>query len=202
MAVAPTLAPSTNSTTARPIPDFVLITPPPIRPDLPDPPTLGRPQGDGLREVKGIFNLLVSAPANPSPINPVQPSFATITLRGLFAPGVIAAVDLQFLNLTKGTDITNIFFPTAIAQFKNLLIGRGNTYIDRLEGITFFLNPDTNSGQPTFTFPANPTQYTLAISNGDVILVILVIRDSFNQTLRLEARANAGQPSPSPSPSP
>lgn len=192
VAVAPTIAPSGTSTTARPVPDFAPITPPPVQPDLPDPPTLGRPARDGLPAVTGVFNLLVSAPPNPTALNPVQASFATITLQGLLAPGVIADVDLQFLNLTRGTDITNIFFPTAIEQFENILVGRGNSYIDRIEGITLSnASPGVATATSTFTFPANPVSYASAIGRGDVILVILVIRDSFGQALRLEARAEA-----------
>ncbi|MFQ3584161.1 MAG: hypothetical protein SNJ85_04400 [Cyanobacteriota bacterium] len=142
--------------------------------------------------VVGVFNLLVSDPGNPATLNPVQASFATIRLQGLLAPGVISEVDLQFLNLTRGTDITNIFFPTAIAQFENILIGRGNSFIDRIEGITLSnASPGAATATSTFTFPANPVSYASAVGQGDVILVILVIRDSFDQVLRIEARAAA-----------
>jgi hypothetical protein len=122
---------------------------------------------------------LLSSPANPVQINPVGSAFVTITLRGLLAPGVIRSVEVQFFNISRGTDITSIFLPTAIEQFRNTLIGRGNSYDDR-NGITL-----------GFTFPANLAAYNTNVAAGERVLVIVVIRDSFGQALRLEARAQA-----------
>ena len=156
VAVAPTISPNLTPITFRPGPDFAPITPPPVQPDLPDPPSLLSTGG---------FNLSVGS------------AFATITLRGLLAPGVIGSVEVQFFNISRGTDITSIFLPTAIEQFRNTLIGRGNSYDDR-NGITL-----TNG----FTFPADPAAYTANVAAGERVLVILVIRDSFGQALRLEA---------------
>jgi hypothetical protein len=130
----------------------------------------------------GEFNLLLSSPANPVQINPVGSAFVTITLRGLRAPGVIRSVEVQFFNISRGTDITSIFLPTAIEQFRNTLIGRGNSYDDRINGITL-----TNG----FTFPADLAAYNTNVAAGERVLVIVVIRDSFGQALRLEARAQA-----------
>ena len=172
VAVAPTIAPNLTPITFRPGPDFAPITPPPVQPDLPDPPRL-LPTGE--------FNLLLSAPPNPAVIPPVGSAFVTITLRGLFAPGVIRSVEVQFFNISRGTDITSIFLPTAIEQFRNTLIGRGNSYGDR-DGITL---------TDGFTFPADLAAYNTNVAAGERVLVIVVIRDSFGQALRLEARAQA-----------
>lgn len=163
VAVAPTIAPNLTPITFRPGPDFAPITPPPVQPDLPDPPRL-LPDG-------GEFNLSLSSPA-----------FVTITLKGLLAPGVIRSVEVQFFNISRGTDITSIFLPTAIEQFRNTLIGRGNSYDDRINGITL---------TDGFTFPANLAAYNTNVAAGETVLVIVVIRDSFGQALRLEARAQA-----------
>lgn len=173
VAVAPTISPNLTPITFRPGPDFAPITPPPVQPDLPDPPRL-LPTGE--------FNLLLSAPPNPAVIPPVGSAFVTITLRGLLAPGVIRSVEVQFFNISRGTDITGIFLPTAIEQFRNTLIGRGNSYDDRINGITL-----TNG----FTFPADLAAYNTNVAAGERVLVIVVIRDSFGQALRLEARAQA-----------
>jgi len=143
-------------------PTIAPITPPPIQLDLPDPPSL-LPDGE--------FNL-----------SSVESAFVTITLRGLLAPGVIRSVEVQFFNISRGTDITSIFLPTAIEQFRNTLIGRGNSYDDRINGITL-----TNG----FTFPADLAAYNTNVAAGERVLVIVVIRDSFGQALRLEARAQA-----------
>jgi len=142
-------------------PTIAPITPLPIQLDLPDPPSL-LPDGE--------FNL-----------SSVESAFVTITLRGLLAPGVIRSVEVQFFNISRGTDITSIFLPTAIEQFRNTLIGRGSSYDDR-NGITL-----TNG----FTFPADLAAYTANVAAGERVLVILVIRDSFGQALRLEADAQA-----------
>ncbi|MFS8872236.1 hypothetical protein NW870_04230 [Synechococcus sp. R50.1] len=160
VAVAPTIAPNLTPITFRPGPDFAPITPPPVQPDLPDPPSL-----------TGGFNL-----------SSVGSAFVTITLSGLFAPGVIRSVEVQFFNISRGTDITSIFLPTAIEQFRNTLIGRGNSYDDRINGITL------TGG---FTFPADPAAYTANVATGERVLVIVVIRDSFGQALSLEADAQA-----------
>ena len=160
VAVAPTISPNLTPITFRPGPDFAPITPPPVQPDLPDPPSL-LPTGG--------FNLSVGS------------AFATITLRGLLAPGVIRSVEVQFFNISRGTDITSIFLPRAIEQFRDTLIGRGNSYDDR-NGITL-----TNG----FTFPADPAAYNTNVAAGERVLVIVVIRDSFGQALRLEANAQA-----------
>ena len=161
VAVAPTIAPNLTPITFRPGPDFAPITPPPIQPDLPDPPSLA-----------GSFQ-----------IGLVRSAFVTITLTDLRAPGVIRSVEVQFFNISRGTDITSIFLPTAIEQFRNTLIGRGNSYDDR-NGITL-----TNG----FTFPADLAAYTANVAAGETVLVIVVIRDSFGQALRLEADAQATQ---------
>ena len=145
-------------------PTIAPITPPPIQLDLPDPPSL-LPDGE--------FNL-----------SSVESAFVTITLRGLLAPGVIRSVEVQFFNISRGTDITSIFLPTAIEQFRNTLIGRGNSYDDRINGITL-----TNG----FTFPADLAAYNTNVAAGETVLVIVVIRDSFGQALRLEADAQATQ---------
>ncbi|ABD01016.1 hypothetical protein [Synechococcus sp. JA-2-3B'a(2-13)] len=145
-------------------PTIAPITPPPIQLDLPDPPSL-LPDGE--------FNL-----------SSVESAFVTITLRGLLAPGVIRSVEVQFFNISRGTDITSIFLPTAIEQFRNTLIGRGNSYDDRINGITL-----TNG----FTFPADLAAYNTNVAAGERVLVIVVIRDSFGQALRLEADAQATQ---------
>ncbi|MGY2794712.1 hypothetical protein ACVWVQ_001782 [Thermostichus sp. MS-CIW-36] len=158
VAVAPTIAPNLTPITFRPGPDFAPITPPPVQPDLPDPPSLS-----------GQFNLSVGS------------AFVTITLAGLRAPGVIRSVEVQFFNISRGTDITSIFLPTAIEQFRNTLIGRGNSYDDR-NGITL------TGG---FTFPADPAAYTANVATGERVLVIVVIRDSFGQALSLKADAQA-----------
>ena len=160
VAVAPTIAPNLTPITFRPGPDFAPITPPPIQPDLPDPPSLA-----------GSFQ-----------IGLVRSAFVTITLTDLRAPGVIRSVEVQFFNISRGTDITGIFLPTAIEQFRNTLIGRGNSYDDRINGITL-----TNG----FTFPADLAAYNTNVAAGERVLVIVVIRDSFGQALRLEARAQA-----------
>ncbi|WP_143596982.1 MULTISPECIES: hypothetical protein [unclassified Synechococcus] len=175
VAVAPTISPNLTPITFRPGPDFAPITPPPIQPDLPDPPSL-RPAPDGE------FNLLLFEPPNLPNIPPVGSAFVTITLKGLLAPGVIRSVEVQFFNISRGTDITGIFLPTAIEQFRNTLIGRGNSYDDRINGITL-----TNG----FTFPADPAAYNTNVAARERVLVIVVIRDSFGQALRLEARAQA-----------
>ena len=175
VAVAPTIAPNLTPITFRPGPDFAPITPPPVQPDLPDPPSL-RPAPDGE------FNLLLFEPPNLPNIPPVGSAFVTITLKGLLAPGVIRSVEVQFFNISRGTDITGIFLPTAIEQFRNTLIGRGNSYDDRINGITL-----TNG----FTFPASLAAYNANVAAGERVLVIVVIRDSFGQALRLEARAQA-----------
>jgi hypothetical protein len=159
VAVAPTIAPNLTPITFRPGPDFAPITPPPVQPDLPDPPSLA-----------GSFQ-----------IGLVRSAFVTITLKDLLAPGVIRSVEVQFFNISRGTDITSIFLPTAIEQFRNTLIGRGNSYDDR-NGITL---PNG------FTFPADLAAYNTNVAAGERVLVIVVIRDSFGQTLRLEADAQA-----------
>ena len=159
VAVAPTIAPNLTPITFRPGPDFAPITPPPIQPDLPDPPSLA-----------GSFQ-----------IGLVRSAFVTITLTDLRAPGVIRSVEVQFFNISRGTDITSIFLPTAIEQFRNTLIGRGNSYGDR-DGITL---------TDGFTFPADPAAYNTNVAAGERVLVIVVIRDSFGQALRLEASNQA-----------
>ena len=161
VAVAPTISPNLTPITFRPGPDFAPITPPPVQPDLPDPPSLLSTGG---------FNL-----------SSVESAFVTITLRGLLAPGVIRSVEVQFFNISRGTDITSIFLPTAIEQFRNTLIGRGNSYGDR-DGITL---------TDGFTFPADPAAYNTNVAAGERVLVIVVIRDSFGQALRLEASNQA-----------
>ncbi|MGY4561799.1 hypothetical protein [Thermostichus sp. MS-CIW-32] len=154
VAVAPTIAPNLTPITFRPGPDFAPITPPPVQPDLPDPPSLLSTGGFNLSSVKSAF--------------------VTITLKGLLAPGVIRSVEVQFFNISRGTDITSIFLPTAIEQFRNTLIGRNEITL-------------TNG----FTFPADLAAYNTNVAAGERVLVILVIRDSFGQALRLEADAQA-----------
>lgn len=154
VAVAPTIAPNLTPITFRPGPDFAPITPPPIQPDLPDPPSLA-----------GSFQ-----------IGLVRSAFVTITLTGtgLRAPGVIRSVEVQFFNISRGTDITSIFLPTAIEQFRNTLIGRNEITLPN-----------------GFTFPADLAAYNTNVAAGERVLVILVIRDSFGQALRLEASNQA-----------
>lgn len=213
VAVAPTISPNLTPITFRPGPDFAPITPPPVQPDLPDPPQFG--PGGG-------FN--------------ADQEFASrsykIDITGLIVRGTIASVDVQVLNITCGTDVTDVILPTALEQFKNLLIGRGNTFLDAT-GITF-----------SFTFPTDPRYFNdlrilskairgvrrvdaqgqVQITDeltGDDILIILTIRDSFGQVLRVddsifsgeESRTeirgsaippcgNLPQPTPTPTPTP
>lgn len=187
VAVAPTIAPNLTPITFRPGPDFAPITPPPVQPDLPDPPQFG--PGGG-------FN--------------VDQPFASLSYRvdltNLIVRGGIASVDIQVLNITCGTDVTDVILPTALEQFKNLLIGRGNTFLDAT-GITF-----------SFTFPTDPRYFNdlrilskairgvrrvdaqgqVRIENeltGDDILIILTIRDSFGQVLRVDDSIFSGEKS-------
>ncbi|MFQ3584004.1 MAG: hypothetical protein SNJ85_03590 [Cyanobacteriota bacterium] len=190
MAVAPTLAPNNNPTTVRPAPDFAPITPPPVRPDLPDP-----PQFD---------------PTNPNSGFNANQELASLSYKvdiiDLIVRGTIASVDIQVLNITCGTDVTDVILPTALEQFKNLLIGRGNTFADA-GGFNF-----------SFTFPTDPrffqdlrilskdirgvrkldAQGQATIEDkltGDDIVIILTIRDTFGQVLRVDNSIFSGEQS-------
>lgn len=172
-AVAPTLVPIGPDSTIVTTPNFQPITPPPVGPSVPQAPTLQD-------------NLLILESS---------PAFASITLGRLFAPGVIANVNVQVLNVTRGTDITGIFSASAINQFRALLIGRGGTTLDRTEGI-IISNPIGAEQQSLFTFPANALLYASTVSagasnSGDELLIIITISDAFGQILRQEARTQA-----------
>ncbi|WP_235278714.1 hypothetical protein [Synechococcus sp. Nb3U1] len=124
----------------------------------------------------------------------------------LIVRGVIASVDIQVLNITCGTDVTEVILPTALEQFQNLLIGRGNTFADA-GGFSF-----------SFTFPTDPryfddlrilskgtrgvrkvdAQGQVTIEDeltGDDILIILTIRDTFGQVLRVDNSIFSGEES-------
>jgi hypothetical protein len=190
VAVAPTIAPVNNPTTVRPAPDFAPITPPPVQPNLPDP-----PQFD---------------PTNPNSGFNANQELASLSYKiditDLIVRGAIASVDVQVLNITCGTDVTDVILPTALEQFKNLLIGRGNTFLDAT-GFTF-----------SFTFPTDPrffndlrilskgirgvrrvdAQGQVQVTDeltGDDILIILTIRDSFGQVLRVDNSIFSGEAS-------
>ncbi|MCJ2541701.1 hypothetical protein JX360_02080 [Synechococcus bigranulatus str. 'Rupite'] len=190
VAVAPTLAPNNNPTTVRPAPDFAPITPPPVRPNLPD-----QPQFD---------------PTNPNSGFNANQELASLSYKvdivDLIVRGTIASVDIQVLNITCGTDVTDVILPTALEQFKNLLIGRGNTFADA-GGFNF-----------SFTFPTDPrffndlrilskrirgvrkldAQGQVTIEDeltGDDIVIILTIRDTFGQVLRVDNSIFSGEES-------
>lgn len=204
VAVAPTISPNLTPITFRPGPDFAPITPPPVQPDLPDPPQFG--PGGG-------FN--------------VDQPFASLSYRvdltNLIVRGGIASVDIQVLNITCGTDVTGVIRPEAISQFRNLLVGRGNTFADA-NGFNF-----------SYTFPTDPRFFDdlrifskgirriedREILTGDDIVFVLTIRDAFGQVLRVddsifnpgETRSevrgsaippcgNLPQPTPTPTPTP
>lgn len=204
VAVAPTISPNLTPITFRPGPDFAPITPPPVQPDLPDPPQFG--PGGG-------FN--------------VDQPFASLSYRvdltNLIVRGGIASVDIQVLNITCGTDVTGVIRPEAISQFRNLLVGRGNTFADA-NGFNF-----------SYTFPTDPRFFDdlrifskgirriedREILTGDDIVFVLTIRDAFGQVLRVddsifnpggtrsEVRGSAippcgnlPQPTPTPTPTP
>ncbi|MFS8778914.1 hypothetical protein [Synechococcus sp. W70.1] len=204
VAVAPTISPNLTPITFRPGPDFAPITPPPVQPDLPDPPQFG--PGGG-------FN--------------VDQPFASLSYRvdltNLIVRGGIASVDIQVLNITCGTDVTGVIRPEAISQFRNLLVGRGNTFADA-NGFNF-----------SYTFPTDPRFFddlrifskgirrieNREILTGDDIVFVLTIRDAFGQVLRVddsifnpgETRSevrgsaippcsNLPQPTPTPTPTP
>ncbi|WP_244348828.1 hypothetical protein [Thermostichus vulcanus] len=124
----------------------------------------------------------------------------------LIVRGTIASVDIQVLNITCGTDVTDVILPTALEQFKNLLIGRGNTFADA-GGFNF-----------SFTFPTDPrffndlrilskrirgvrkldAQGQVTIEDeltGDDIVIILTIRDTFGQVLRVDNSIFSGEES-------
>ncbi len=190
VAIAPTLAPVGPPTTLRPVPDFAPVTPPPVQPNLPDP-----PQFDPTNDNSGFR---------------VNQEFASLSYKvdiiDLIVRGVIADVDIQVLNITCGTDVTDVILPTALEQFKNLLTGRGNTFTD-VGGFNF-----------SFTFPTDPrffrdlrilsksirgvrkvdAQGQVTIENeltGDDIVIILTIRDSFGQVLRVDDSIFSGEES-------
>ncbi|MCF2971534.1 hypothetical protein L1047_10040 [Synechococcus sp. Nb3U1] len=190
MAVAPTIAPNNNPTTVRPAPDFAPITPPPVQPNLPD-----QPQFDPTNLNSG-FN------ANQE----LASLSYKVDIIDLIVRGVIASVDIQVLNITCGTDVTEVILPTALEQFQNLLIGRGNTFADA-GGFSF-----------SFTFPTDPryfddlrilskgtrgvrkvdAQGQVTIEDeltGDDILIILTIRDTFGQVLRVDNSIFSGEES-------
>lgn len=179
VAVAPTLAPvQPNTTTPITSPNFPQITPPPITPDLPDQPQIG------------TFS--------------ATQDFASLSYRvditGIRARGVIQSVRLQALNITCGTDVTDAIRPSALAQFQNVLIGRGNTFTDALDPDGFDLS---------FTFPTDPRFFDdlrilfkavraipvvdeegeISLEDeltGDDVVLVLVIEDSFGQVVRVD----------------
>ena len=174
--VGPTLAPvQPNTTTPITTPNYAQITPPPFSPSLPDRPQIGE------------FN--------------ADQEFASLSykidLTGLRVRGVIESVTLQALNITCGTDVTGAIRPSAITQFQNLLIGRGNTF-DDAGGFDF-----------SYTFPTDPRffddlrilskgiraipvvdeegEITLEDElTGDDVVLVLVIEDSFGQVVRVD----------------
>ncbi len=204
VAVAPTISPNLTPITFRPGPDFAPITPPPVQPDLPDPPQFG--PGGGFDVDQPFASLSYK-----------------VDLTNLIVRGVIASVDIQVLNITCGTDVTGVIRPEALSQFRNLLIGRGNTFADA-NGFNF-----------SYTFPTDPRFFDdlrifskgirsiegRNILTGDDIVFVVTIRDSFGQVLRVddsifneneernEVRGfaippcgNLPQPTPTPTPTP
>ncbi len=206
VAVAPTLSPNLTPITFRPGPDFAPITPPPVQPDLPDPPQFG--PGGGFDVDQPFASLSYK-----------------VNLTNLIVRGGIASVDVQVLNITCGTDVTSVIRPEALSQFRNLLIGRGNTFADA-NGFDF-----------SYTFPTDPRFFDdldlrifskairsiegRDILTGDDIVFVVTIRDSFGQVLRVddsifnqgetrnEVRGfaippcgNLPQPTPTPTPTP
>jgi hypothetical protein len=189
----PTLAPDPSETiTPREEPDFPVITPPPVVPDLPDLP-------DGNLQLTQLFYGY------------------QLDFTGLEVPGVIADVDIQALNLTCGTDITPLLDEDALAGLESALIGRGNTYDDRDgDGITNDndFNDDTDIGStPSFRYsiPIEPVEAAFdgrilvkalrdvpvatepggeltfeSQLTGDDIVFIVTITDSFGQFIRIE----------------
>lgn len=204
VAVAPTISPNLTPITFRPGPDFAPITPPPVQPDLPDPPQFGPGGGFDVDQPSASLSYRVD-------------------LTNLIVRGTIASVDIQVLNITCGTDVTSVIRPEALSQFRNLLIGRGNTFTDA-NGFNF-----------SYTFPTDPRFFddlrifSKGIRNidgeeiltGDDIVFVLTIRDAFGQVLRVddsifnpgetrnEVRGfaippcgNLPQPTPTPTPTP
>lgn len=174
--VAPTLAPvQPGTTTPITSPNFGQVTPPPVSPDLPEQPQIEE------------FN--------------ADQEFASLSYKvditGLKVRGVIESVTIQALNITCGTDVTSAIRPSAISQFQNLLIGRGNTFIDAA-GFDF-----------SFTFPTDPRFFSdlrilfkairgipkvdadgeITIEDeltGDDVVIVLTITDSFGQVIRVD----------------
>jgi hypothetical protein len=169
VAVAPTISPNLTPITFRPGPDFAPITPPPIQPDLPDPPQFGPGGGFDVDQPSASLSYRVD-------------------LTNLIVRGTIASVDIQVLNITCGTDVTSVIRPEALSQFRNLLIGRGNTFTDA-NGFNF-----------SYTFPTDPRFFddlrifskgirrieNREILTGDDIVFVLTIRDAFGQVLRVD----------------
>jgi hypothetical protein len=204
VAVAPTIAPNLTPITFRPGPDFAPITPPPVQPDLPDPPQFG--PGGG-------FN--------------VDQPFASLSYRvdltNLIVRGGIASVDIQVLNITCGTDVTGVIRPEAISQFRNLLVGRGKTFADANGfnfSYTFPTDPRFFDDLRIFSKGIRRIE-NREILTGDDIVFVLTIRDAFGQVLRVddsifnpgETRSevrgsaippcgNLPQPTPTPTPTP
>ncbi|NJM00565.1 MAG: hypothetical protein HC924_18120 [Synechococcaceae cyanobacterium SM2_3_2] len=164
-----------DTTTPITTPNFAQITPPPIRPDLPD-----QPQITGFNADQEFASLSYR-----------------IDITGLRVRGVIESVTIQALNITCGTDVTSAIRPSAIAQFQNLLIGRGNTFVDA-PGFDF-----------SFTFPTDPRffddlrilskgiraiptadeegEITLEDElTGDDVVIVLTVVDSFGQVVRVD----------------
>jgi hypothetical protein len=123
-------------------------------------------------------------------------AFVEIELGTLFVPGVIANVEVQIFNATQGTNVTAVFDPASIAQFRSLLIGRGGTFQDREQGITLANEP----GNSRFTFRGlSVAVFDAAIAPAadpnsntqDQIVIVITITDSFGQILRQEARTGS-----------
>lgn len=171
---APTLAPvDPGTTTPREVPDFSQVTPPPLQPDLPDQPT-------------GSLNALQSFAFNQY----------EVVLSNLVVRGVIADVDIQVLNNTCGTDVTEVLNPTAVAQFESLLVGRGNTVVDATGfdfNFQFPTDPEffadgrilSRGNRTLLTVDAEGEPSTEEFLTGDEIIVIVTITDTFGQVLRL-----------------
>ncbi len=185
VAVAPTIAPNPSLTDPRPGPDFGVVTPPPVVIDLP-------PQPTGLMEFIQDGNIALGY---------------RVILDGLTVRGGIADVDVQVLNITCGTDVTGVLNSSAVAQFENVLLGRGNTEVDAAD---FGGQPATEAGAVedfdfSFIFPTDPTFFDdgrilfranrtfidaggepFEAPSGDDVVLVLTITDTFGQVLRLD----------------
>lgn len=102
--IGPTLAPESPPTISpREEPDFAPVTPPPIVVDLP-------PQPQAELDARQDFASLQYE----------------LRLTDILVRGEIADVDVQAINITCGTDVTDVLNESAVQQFESFLIGRGN----------------------------------------------------------------------------